>query len=450
MRDFLKIVLSDPFFFILVISSLGVYSGLIFKYAGNKYLVAQTERIFLVFLLCSWTGVVFFPFTNFYAGSIFRGFAEKQSILAFSVLFPIGIILGCALFLNTRLSKFHIYLTDFFINNFSLTSLLLLFFLSCFWSIAPILTLFASALFCGVTFVAIYYSYHYDFDDLFNHLLVAFAILVIVSIFFSVIVHGGEPPWRGIYSHKNGLGRNACFASIIWSIAFLDKPNKVRNFIILSLMVLTLLFSMSTTSILIYLANLSFLGLSPFLRQKNPLAIYLSLTFVFGSILFVAGRLEAIASLFSKDLTLTGRASAIWPLLMEAISERPYFGYGYAAFWQNWLGSQDPSNNYVPSYQLTLDSAHNGVLELGLDIGLAGILVFLLLALKYIHISFKTFIRGRDYKSVFPICLLIFQVMSNTTESRLVSINAIGIYWLILIFILAQDFKNEKTFGKCL
>jgi O-antigen ligase len=209
-------------------------------------------------------------------------------------------------------------------------------------------------------------------------------------------------------------------------------------------MVLTLLFSMSATSILVYLASLSFLMISPFLRQKNPLAIYLSLTFVFGSILFVAGRLEAIASLFGKDLTLTGRVDAIWPLLMEAISERPYFGYGYAAFWQSWLGSQDPSNSYAPIYQQSLDSAHNGFLELGLDFGLAGILVFLLLALKYINISFKTFIRGRDYKSIFPISLLIFQLMSNATESSLVSINAISIYWLILIFILAQDFKNKK------
>ena len=448
MKDFLKTVLSDPFFFILIISSLGIYSGLILKYSGNKYLVAQTERVFLVFLLCSWTGVVIFPFVNFYVWTIFRSFAEKQSLLIFSVLFPTSAFFIVTIFLKSRVSEFYSFLINFLVNSFSLASLLLLSLLSCFWSTIPMSTLFASTLLCGVTFVSIYYSYHYDFDDFFNHLLVAFAIVVIVSIFFSILVHGGGLPWRGIYTQKNGLGKDACFASIIWSIALFDKPNKIRNFLVLSLMVLALLFSTGTTSILTYLASLSLLGLSPFLRQKKPLGIYLSLTFLFGSILFAVSRLEAITSFFGKDLTFTGRANVVWPLVIEAISERPYFGYGYAAFWQNWLGSQDPSNYYVPSYFPELASAHNGVLEIGLDLGLAGILLVLLLALKYTYISFKTFIKGCDYKSVFPACFLIFEITLNTTDSTLASASGLSIYWLILIFIFAQDFKKKRNFGK--
>ena len=88
--------------------------------------------------------------------------------------------------------------------------------------------------------------------------------------------------------------------------------------------------------------------------------------------LFLFSLLDAglFLGLIGKDPTLTGRTD-IWSAVIELISERPVFGWGYRAMW-------------VPTDLVTMwvdmktgewgvPSAHNAFLEVTLELGLLGL-----------------------------------------------------------------------------
>src|SRR5207302_5013109 len=79
----------------------------------------------------------------------------------------------------------------------------------------------------------------------------------------------------------------------------------------------------------------------------------------------------AVAAL-GRDVTLTGR-TGLWPLAVDAIAERWWFGHGYGAFWLGWDGESASiwrGLSWRPAH------AHNGILDLGLELGVAGIGLF--------------------------------------------------------------------------
>jgi exopolysaccharide production protein ExoQ len=81
-----------------------------------------------------------------------------------------------------------------------------------------------------------------------------------------------------------------------------------------------------------------------------------------------------IARALGKDPTLTGRL-LIWRAVLSPISKSPVLGFGYSAFW---LGTRGESVNIVlaTGYR-NLANAENGVLQLWLELGIVGVLIFL-------------------------------------------------------------------------
>ena len=59
----------------------------------------------------------------------------------------------------------------------------------------------------------------------------------------------------------------------------------------------------------------------------------------------------------------------IWVLVMRSIAKRPLLGYGYYAFWQ---GLKGESGNIIVAAHWVFGYAHNGVLEIWLQLGLVG------------------------------------------------------------------------------
>ena len=76
--------------------------------------------------------------------------------------------------------------------------------------------------------------------------------------------------------------------------------------------------------------------------------------------------------LLHRDEGLTGRLN-LWNAVLLAISKRLWLGYGFNAFWQGMKGESGyvlTAVGWAPKY------AHNGFLDLVLDLGLLGLLVF--------------------------------------------------------------------------
>jgi O-antigen ligase len=84
---------------------------------------------------------------------------------------------------------------------------------------------------------------------------------------------------------------------------------------------------------------------------------------------------DVMQSVTGKDTTLTGR-TAIWGLVAEKIGERPILGYGYGAFWNS---EADSVNGFLNGFKP--GQAHNGYLEVCLDLGILGLIACLLIVL---------------------------------------------------------------------
>ena len=63
----------------------------------------------------------------------------------------------------------------------------------------------------------------------------------------------------------------------------------------------------------------------------------------------------------------------IWSFVPESIAKRPLLGYGFYAFW---LGMKGESARLIVGTHWIFGYAHNGILEIWLQLGLVGVVVF--------------------------------------------------------------------------
>jgi O-antigen ligase len=70
----------------------------------------------------------------------------------------------------------------------------------------------------------------------------------------------------------------------------------------------------------------------------------------------------------------------IWTLMVDKVSERPWFGYGYAGFWTSDEAMVILTNTWAASTasEGIRFNAHNGYLDMVLQLGFSGLLLYLL------------------------------------------------------------------------
>ena len=144
-----------------------------------------------------------------------------------------------------------------------------------------------------------------------------------------------------------------------------------------------------------------------------------------------------------KDATLTGRTD-MWPYIIEMIAKQPWIGYGYNGFWSDW---NSPGATVWYAAKWTAPNAHNGVLDLLLQLGLLGLVVF---AIGY----GLCLIRGvvwlridKSWLSFWPILYLTQLTLSNVSETFLLNFN--DLFWVLYVsiaFSLATvDLNSQKV-----
>lgn len=153
------------------------------------------------------------------------------------------------------------------------------------------------------------------------------------------------------------------------------------------------------------------------LKVAIPVAtcIYLMLVFGFG-IDINAG----IAEVLGRDPTLTGRTE-IWKNLL-GMHTNPFLGTGYESFW---LGSRLA---WVWQQSGGINEAHNGYLDIYLNLGLIG----LLLLLGFLTASYHTICKKLDASSALGslgLAMWITMLFYNVSEAAFKS----GLMWAILL-----------------
>ena len=325
--------------------------------------------------------------------------------------------------------------------------------LSTLWSVEPEKTLSASIAMLGTCLFGLYLASNYSPKQQLQLLGWSFVISIILSFVFAIAlrkyglmggIHAGA--WRGIYTHKNWLGRMMLLASGILSLLANDaKRHRSFLWIFFSLAFLLLLLSRSSSSLINAVIILFTVWVSRILRFHTKLLIPIILSAIaVGVILSLSATsiAELIVGSVGKDLSGTGRTD-IWPYSIEKFYQRPFLGYGFAVFWN---GLKGESAIIVRALKWPVPNSHNGFIDLGIDLGLLGISLF---AASFFHTLMRSIIwirRTQSWISLWSLLLLLFVVMSNVTESVLLERNSlIWVMYITLVFTLSLEERNFKS-----
>ncbi|WP_295621686.1 O-antigen ligase [Chamaesiphon sp. GL140_3_metabinner_50] len=327
---------------------------------------------------------------------------------------------------------------------------------SFFWSYSPELTRTRIVAFSGTMLFSIYLASRYTLKEQLHLLGWMFGIAVVSSIIFGILLpkygqmggfHAGA--WRGIYNHKNGLGKNMVISAVMFCLLALSAQKRrwiLWSFVGASAMLIIL--SHSTSSILNLLISLVIIAILPIFGWNYlfvvPILIAIS---AIGTILylFLTMNVEQAVSALGKDLTLTGRTN-FWPLVFDKILERPWLGYGFGAFWQ---GLDGPSAYVWNASAFKAPNSHNGYLDLCAELGFVGFSVYTTAFITSFQQALTNIRRIGTPDTFWPISMFVAVVLSNLTESALVVQN--NFLWVMQVSIffsisLPQVVKERNLF----
>jgi O-antigen ligase len=311
--------------------------------------------------------------------------------------------------------------------------------LSVLWSSAPQVTLRRNIVFLGATAFGMYLATRFTLRQQVRLLLWMLGLSAILSVLFALGapglgigtgIHTGA--WQGIYGQKNALGRLMAMGAVLFWLALSD-PHRNKwlawGFILLSVALVWL--STSVTSMVILLG---IVFLAPFyrtLRQRNTaivLPLVLGVLILTGLIVVVMlNNAEPLLALVGKNATVSSRIP-LWQDVVAEIRQQPWFGYGYNGFW---TGAEGEASEIWSHFGWRPDHAHNGYLDMALDLGLIGVGLVLLHLLSTFRSGIALLWRTRTAEGGWPLAYWTFLVLASLTYSILLS--QYVFFWLLYV-----------------
>ncbi len=175
--------------------------------------------------------------------------------------------------------------------------------------------------------------------------------------------------------------------------------------------------------------------------MRSVLTLYVIIVTAAVGLIILVSAWEPILNSFGGDVTLTGR-TPIWGILREEFIPRKLFlGYGKDAFWVSaetrvLVGS---INDHVPAH------AHNGWLDMLLDVGIVGFFFYLMSAVQAYARAFKLAYIAQNMVNMWPLAFLTIFLFNNLTESLMLTrINIMWTVYMSLCWSLKEALVEEK------
>lgn len=256
---------------------------------------------------------------------------------------------------------------------------------SWFWSISPDATVrrFVALGFTSLGGVAL--AARFRWPTLAEVVATAFAVLAICSLLVVLLkpqwglmttIFPGA--WRGLWLEKNNLGGNMTVGFGFCLAAAILSPQRRKLWGAFALLCVMLIgVSTSKTALVVLALMLGCFGFVWLVRKGPVYGVSGGWTAILGLLLIVAVWMfaaDAIFDFLGKDATLTGRTE-IWDGINRVMTGHSWTGYGYGAIWDD----EDP---FAPLAWIThyagfrANHAHNGWMEIWLNVGLIGVIAF--------------------------------------------------------------------------
>jgi exopolysaccharide production protein ExoQ len=238
--------------------------------------------------------------------------------------------------------------------------------------------------------------------------------------------------WQGVFTSKNGCGRIMVLATAV----ALCQQGWTRRISGAALFLFVTMMSGSRGAWVIEaLVLVLYVALRVGGRAESRSRVLLT---AFGSVatlavaVVVAANYGTVAALVGRDATLTGRTE-IWKHVWPFILARPVLGWGYAAFWR---GTQGEAFKVVAAMRFIIFHAHNGFLEIWLEMGAIGLVLFACSYLRAWRRLWQWLRSGQIERVIWILFVLVLIGLYDLDENSLLIYN--GLFWPLYVATLVN------------
>jgi len=258
---------------------------------------------------------------------------------------------------------------------------------------------------------------------------IAAAASLVACLLFPKYAIAPTGEWTGVFYQKNALGHPMALGVLSFTfLAFGQKKGRLALIFMAVFCGGMLLMSRSVTAMIVCVTMLLVLRFRKWLllRTRRLVAIgAVFLTIAIPAGIYAIQHIDAILKVMGRDTTLTGRIP-LWNVVLEEIAARPMLGYGYSSFWLSAEGARIQQNL---GWQII--HAHNGYLEITLEIGLVGTALLLLGAAINIFRGVRVARDAEDVYEFWPLFYLLYALFDNVAESWFLVANSM--LWMLFV-----------------
>ena len=240
--------------------------------------------------------------------------------------------------------------------------------------------------------------------------------------------------WRGLWYEKNQMGGLMVYGALASVSAAISSPRRRTLWIVTLLLCAGLVVmthsATSLISLLIVLGGAAALVLMGMGAAAAVAAVWAGVTsaLALAAVYYLAPQL--IFQILGKDASLTGRTQ-IWTEILRDSEKEPLTGYGYAAFW----GHDSPPAKWIRAQlQWPVPTAHNGWLDLLIQLGQIGVGIFIVI---FGLAMAAAVIRHRKLRDgYFATLFLAVYAVSLQSESVILTQN--GLPWVLAVAAMVR------------
>lgn len=256
--------------------------------------------------------------------------------------------------------------------------------------------------------------------------------------------------WSGVMTDKNSFGRYTVFGVTQILLAYgVDRRHRFFWFGTAGVLVYLLIGSASATSLVAGICLAVAVLVFRMFRARKTLFGVVIISYVVGvaSIVFVLlVQIDFITGLFGKEATLTGRTK-LWELLPPYIFDRPIIGHGYTGFWTGWFG---PNHDVWIDFGTALPHAHNGALQIALDLGFVGLLFLVMAYVRGVTFATRFVQSTPGAAGLWPLTTFTACILLSVSESGVQGRNLLWVSFVVAALTVsghtreARDKKLER------
>jgi exopolysaccharide production protein ExoQ len=316
--------------------------------------------------------------------------------------------------------------------------------LSFLWSANPSATLIEIRPLFRAMFLGAYMAARYSTKDQMKLFAWAIGIIAVLSIPSAI---QGNIEWGNILYFKNLFSCLMGLGTLLFAlISISDRRNRLITLIMLVVSFLFLILSQGKTSLSALLVSLCIIPLYQIVKQnyKIRIAIFLTALLVAGSsVILIFNNLEFIVvDTLGKNLEFNGRVP-IWTLMFDKIWEHPVLGYGYVGFWSSDNAFYVVDNSWASSDREVRFNAHSGYIDLLLQLGFAGLFMYLLHILTILKRVIQLFVLNKSIEYLWMLLYLVFVLLVNVSDS-FGAVSSSGLWTMSVAIAFSSSIEASK------